>query len=96
MGTRHETEIYVVRRYGTVNMAISHGIPVISGGLTEDEDKEEVSARVHHTEEYRWWHPRDHVFSAWEGDSEPGKYIARIHLVHELNAYFATVPGNMR
>jgi MGT family glycosyltransferase len=30
--------------YGTVNMAISHGIPVISAGLTED--KEEVSAQV--------------------------------------------------
>jgi MGT family glycosyltransferase len=30
--------------YGTVNMAISHGIPVISAGLTED--KEEVSAHV--------------------------------------------------
>jgi UDP:flavonoid glycosyltransferase YjiC (YdhE family) len=30
--------------YGTVDMAISHGIPVISAGLTED--KEEVSAHV--------------------------------------------------
>jgi UDP:flavonoid glycosyltransferase YjiC (YdhE family) len=30
--------------YGTVNMAISYGIPVISAGLTED--KEEVSAHV--------------------------------------------------
>jgi UDP:flavonoid glycosyltransferase YjiC (YdhE family) len=30
--------------YGTVNMAISHGIPVISAGRTED--KEEVSAHV--------------------------------------------------
>ena len=30
--------------YGTVNMAISHGIPVISAGITED--KEEVSAHV--------------------------------------------------
>jgi UDP:flavonoid glycosyltransferase YjiC (YdhE family) len=30
--------------YGTVNMAIYHGIPIISAGLTED--KEEVSAHV--------------------------------------------------
>jgi MGT family glycosyltransferase len=30
--------------YGTVNMAISYGIPIISAGLTED--KEEVSAHV--------------------------------------------------
>jgi UDP:flavonoid glycosyltransferase YjiC (YdhE family) len=30
--------------YGTVNMALAHGIPVVSAGLTED--KEEVSAHV--------------------------------------------------
>jgi MGT family glycosyltransferase len=30
--------------YGTVNMAITHGVPIISAGLTED--KEEVSAHV--------------------------------------------------
>jgi UDP:flavonoid glycosyltransferase YjiC (YdhE family) len=30
--------------YGTVNMALSHGIPIVSAGLTED--KEEVSAHV--------------------------------------------------
>jgi UDP:flavonoid glycosyltransferase YjiC (YdhE family) len=30
--------------YGTVNMALAHGIPIISAGLTED--KEEVSAHV--------------------------------------------------
>jgi MGT family glycosyltransferase len=30
--------------YGTVNMAIAHGIPIISAGLTED--KEEVSAHL--------------------------------------------------
>jgi MGT family glycosyltransferase len=30
--------------YGTVNIALSHGVPVISAGLTED--KEEVSAHV--------------------------------------------------
>jgi UDP:flavonoid glycosyltransferase YjiC (YdhE family) len=30
--------------YGTVNMALSHGIPIISAGMTED--KEEVSAHV--------------------------------------------------
>ena len=30
--------------YGTVNMALSHGVPIVSAGLTED--KEEVSAHV--------------------------------------------------
>ena len=29
---------------GTVNMALSHGVPIVSAGLTED--KEEVSAHV--------------------------------------------------
>jgi UDP:flavonoid glycosyltransferase YjiC (YdhE family) len=30
--------------YGTVNMALAHGVPIVSAGLTED--KEEVSANV--------------------------------------------------
>jgi UDP:flavonoid glycosyltransferase YjiC (YdhE family) len=30
--------------YGTVNMALAHGVPIVSAGLTED--KEEVSAHV--------------------------------------------------
>lgn len=38
---------------------------------------------VHHTEEYRWWHPRDHVWSDWEVAAPPGEYIGRTHLVHE-------------
>jgi DAPG hydrolase PhiG domain len=38
---------------------------------------------LHHSEEYRWWHPRDHVFSDWDGECEPGKYLGRTHLAHE-------------
>jgi hypothetical protein len=38
---------------------------------------------LHHSEEYRWWHPRDHVFSDWEAGCEPGKYLGRTHLAHE-------------
>ena len=30
--------------YGTVNVALAHGVPIVSAGLTED--KEEVSANV--------------------------------------------------
>jgi len=30
--------------YGTVNMALAHGIPIVTAGLTED--KEEISAHV--------------------------------------------------
>jgi len=38
---------------------------------------------LHHSEEYRWWHPRDHVFSDWEGDCKAGEYLGRTHLAHE-------------
>ena len=38
---------------------------------------------LHHTEEYKWWHPRDHVWSDWEVAASPGEYIGRTHLVHE-------------
>lgn len=38
---------------------------------------------VHHTEEYLWWHPRDHVFSDWIGERGTGRYIGGIHIVDE-------------
>ena len=38
---------------------------------------------VHTTEHYRWWHPRDHVFSDWEGERGTGRYVGGSHLVHE-------------
>lgn len=38
---------------------------------------------LHHSEEYRWWHARDHVFSDWEAGCEPGGYLGRTHLAHE-------------
>jgi hypothetical protein len=38
---------------------------------------------LHHSEEYRWWHPRDHVFSDWEAGCKPGEYLGRTHLAHE-------------
>ena len=34
------------------------------------------------TEQYRWWHPTDHLFSDWEG-RRPGTHIGSSHLVHE-------------
>ncbi len=34
---------------------------------------------------YRLWHPRDHVYSAWENRVD-GKYIGGSHLVHEYLA----------
>ena len=38
---------------------------------------------VHHTEEYLWWHPRDHVWSGWDGERGTGRYLGGSHLVHE-------------
>jgi hypothetical protein len=34
------------------------------------------------TEHYRMWHPRDHVWMAWENKS-PGTHVGAHHLVHE-------------
>ncbi|KAJ5134031.1 hypothetical protein N7448_000947 [Penicillium atrosanguineum] len=39
---------------------------------------------IHSTEQYKIWHPRDHVFSDWEGPRENNStYIGGHHLVHE-------------
>lgn len=39
---------------------------------------------IHTTEQYKLWHPRDHVFSDWEGPRENrSEYIGGHHLVHE-------------
>ncbi len=34
------------------------------------------------TEHYKRWHPRDHVWMAWE-DKPPGTHVGARHLVHE-------------
>ena len=40
---------------------------------------------IHNTEQYKLWHPRDHVFSDWEGPRENrSEYIGGHHLVHEF------------
>lgn len=39
---------------------------------------------IHTTEDYKLWHPRDHVFSSWEGPrNNDSTYIGGHHLVHE-------------
>lgn len=35
------------------------------------------------TEQYKWWHPRVHVWCAREGSRSNGNYIGGSHLVHE-------------
>ncbi|KAJ5683240.1 hypothetical protein N7462_006405 [Penicillium macrosclerotiorum] len=39
---------------------------------------------IHNTDQYKIWHPRDHVFSDWEGPrTNDSNYIGGHHLVHE-------------
>lgn len=38
---------------------------------------------IHHTEQYKWWHPRDHLFSDWQGERGTGRFVGGTHLVHE-------------
>lgn len=39
---------------------------------------------IHTTDQYIWWHPRDHVFSSWSGPrNNDSTYIGGTHLVHE-------------
>lgn len=42
---------------------------------------------IHTTDQYKLWHPRDHVFSDWEGPRDNNStYIGGHHLVHEFFA----------
>jgi hypothetical protein len=39
---------------------------------------------IHTTDQYQLWHPRDHVFSDWEGPrNNDSTYVGGAHLVHE-------------
>ncbi|MCW3465091.1 DAPG hydrolase family protein [Chitinophaga nivalis] len=38
---------------------------------------------VQHTEQYKWWHEEDHVFSDWIGERGTGKYIGGTHIAYE-------------
>ena len=38
---------------------------------------------IHTTEEYKQWHPGDHIFSDWKGPRKTGAYIGGTHLIHE-------------
>src|SRR6187402_2528638 len=39
---------------------------------------------IHTTEQYKLWHPTDHVYSSWEGPrNNDSTYIGGHHLVHE-------------
>lgn len=44
------------------------------------------------TQQYVWWHPGDHVSSAWENWS-PGRYVGAVHVVEERFAGGDVVPA---
>ena len=35
------------------------------------------------TEQYKWWHPGDHVWCEWIGERGTGKFVGGTHNVHE-------------
>lgn len=35
------------------------------------------------TEQYKWWHPKDHVWCEWVGERGTGRYVGGRHRVHE-------------
>jgi hypothetical protein len=38
---------------------------------------------LENTEQYKWWHPRDHVWCEWVGERGTGRFIGGMHQVHE-------------
>lgn len=36
------------------------------------------------TEQYKWWHPQDHVWCEWVGERGTGRFIGGTHHVHEV------------
>ncbi|HIF64424.1 MAG TPA: hypothetical protein EYQ35_09770 [candidate division UBP10 bacterium] len=38
---------------------------------------------LENTEQYKWWHPRDHVWCEWIGERDSGKFVGGTHHVHE-------------
>jgi hypothetical protein len=38
---------------------------------------------LENTEQYKWWHPLDHVWCEWVGERGSGRYIGGTHHVHE-------------
>ncbi len=38
---------------------------------------------LRNSEQYKWWHPTDHVWCEWVGERGTGRYIGGTHNVHE-------------
>ena len=38
---------------------------------------------LENTEQYKWWHPKDHVWCEWVGERGTGRFVGGTHHVHE-------------
>ena len=65
-------------RDGTVEVASLVNMP----GVTSDMFRRWFSDYLQTTEQYKMWHPKDHVWMDWEHKT-PGEIIGSHHLVHE-------------
>jgi hypothetical protein len=44
------------------------------------------------TEQYKWRHPKDHVWCEWIGERGTGRYIGGTHHVHGVHVDFGVPP----
>ena len=63
---------------GLMHVAVHTRMPGVSPDMVEWWFSEYLQT----TEHYKRWHPRDHVWMAWE-DKQPGTHIHAKHCVHE-------------
>ncbi len=70
---------YAINLEGMHHIASSTWMPNCTGAMVDW-----WFGWIHTTEQYLLWHPRDHVFSDWDGPRENNStYIGGHHLVHE-------------
>ncbi len=63
---------------GQLHVAVWTLLPGCSGRMVEW-----WFGYLENTEQYRWWHPKDHVWCDWVGERGTGRYVGGTHRVHE-------------
>jgi hypothetical protein len=69
---------YALNSDGMHHVAASTYMPNISGDMIEW-----FFGWITNTEQYKLWHPRDHVYSEWVGPRGNSQYVGGYHLVYE-------------
>jgi hypothetical protein len=64
---------------GQLHVAVWTALPGCSGAMVEW-----WFGYLETTEQYRWWHPRDHIWCEWEGERGTGRFVGGTHRVHEV------------